>query len=204
MNANRHLLMTPLRMSCGLGLTAAALLVASSTDAGASTTPQLSIAVDSSRTSAAVGDLLPYAITVRNLGGTAITGLKISQSVPTGLRFKSADLAGTAHPLSIEWSVNLKAGGTATVHSTMTVTKTPPELLRLATVACARSIAKAPPIVCAASSAQLPAGAAAERAAAQPPDRNATKTVYVAGAGGALAIGAAVVIITRRRRHKPA
>jgi uncharacterized repeat protein (TIGR01451 family) len=204
MNASRHLLTTPLRISCGLGLAASALLVGGTIDAAASTTPQLSIAVDSNRTSAAVGDVLPYAITIRNLGGTAITGLKISQSVPTGLRFKSADLAGKAHPLSIEWSVNLKAGGTATVHSTMTVTNTPPELLRLATVACARSIAKAPPIVCAAHSAQLPAGALAERAAAQAPDHDAVKTEYVAGAGGVLAVGAAVVVITRRRRRKTA
>lgn len=56
--------------------------------------PQLSIAVDNGRTTAAAGDKLTYTIAVHNLGTADIADLHVSQSMPTGLKFTSADSAG--------------------------------------------------------------------------------------------------------------
>jgi uncharacterized repeat protein (TIGR01451 family) len=70
----------------------------------AAPSPPLNIAIDDGRTSVAAGDPLPYAITVRNLGSTPITGLQVSQSLPAGLTFGSADSAGQARSGTVMWS----------------------------------------------------------------------------------------------------
>ena len=124
-------------------------------------TPQLSIALDNGHTSVVSGDTLEYTLTIQNLGAADIPGLLITQTVPTGLEFGSADSRGTVDGGNVHWTLDLKHAATDTVHTRMTVTATPPELLRLATVACASLAADGPPIVCAAHSDQLPAGAAA-------------------------------------------
>jgi len=173
--------------------------------------PQLSISVDNGRTSAAIGDRPTYTITVRNLGTTRVTGLRVTQSVPTGLKLRSADSAGTLKSGMVSWRLNLKATSKATLHTTMTVSPTPKELLRLATVACASVSAKAPPIVCATHSDQLPAGAAAQaagktRAAGATGPGSATGTTtartrwYVAGGlGGMVMLIGALALMARRR-----
>jgi uncharacterized repeat protein (TIGR01451 family) len=172
------------------------------------TTPQLRIAVDNGRTSVAVGDKPTYTITLDNLGTTAITGLVVTQSVPTGLNLTSADSSGVATAGLVSWRVNLKASGKATIHTTMTVSKTPKDVLRLATVACASTAVKGPPIVCAAHSDLLPAGAAAEAGKARAkvvPGATARSTGpnwwYVAGGVGAIAgvVAALATLIARRR-----
>jgi uncharacterized repeat protein (TIGR01451 family) len=172
-------------------------------------TPQLSIALENGRTSAAVGDTATYTITVRNLGNTRLTGLQVTQSVPTGLSFRSADSAGVAKAGTVSWRLNLEASGKATLHTKMSVSKTPKDLLRLASVSCASASTEGPPIVCATDSDQLPAGVAAEArkagaatgsgTAATPSDRNGW---YAAGGLGGIVLvtGVFVVLMLRRRR----
>jgi uncharacterized repeat protein (TIGR01451 family) len=162
--------------------------------------PQLSIAVDNGKTSTTTGDTLDYAITIRNLGTADVAGLKVTQTMPAGLTFKTADAAGTEKTGGIGWTVDVATAGEAVLHSTMAVTDTPPELLRLATVACASMSADGPPIVCASHSDQLPAGAsavAAAAAAAAPP--SSLLPWYVAGGIAVVLIAVLIVVVLRRR-----
>ncbi len=197
---------------------ATAVLAATSVSAPVTTTapagdaaaaPQLSIAVDDGKTATAEGDSLTYTVTVRNLGTTPVTGLHVTQSVPTGLTFGSADTAGVAKPGTVEWTVDLAATSEAVVHTTMTVAATPAELLRLATVACANQTSTSPPIVCASDSDQLPAGAAAGTvppsatdAGLAPTESERSPGVLIGGlVGAALLVGILVVWLTRRPRR---
>jgi uncharacterized repeat protein (TIGR01451 family) len=129
---------------------------------------QLSIAISNGRKRVKAGDSITYTVSVTNQGTAAVKRLRVVQSVPPGLTFRSADQDGTADRSGVHWDVDLKVAGKVTRRSTMTVTKTPSQLLRLATVACASMSIKAPPIVCAADSDVLPAGAAAQAAAPKP------------------------------------
>ena len=156
--------------------------------------PQLSIAVDNGRTSAAAGDTLDYAITIRNLGTTDVVGLTVTQSMPAGLSLEAADSAGTKQAGGVGWTIDLATAGEAVLHSTMAVTDTPPELLRLATVACA-SLTDGQPIVCASHSDQLPAGASAEAAAPS----SGLLQWYAAGGIAVVLIAVSVVVVVRRR-----
>ena len=174
--------------------------------AGAPASPQLSIAIDNGRKSATSGDTLDYVITVQNLGTADVDGLLIAQSLPSGLDFGTADAGGTADASDITWNLDLKASTTATFHTTMTVTATPAELLRLASVVCASSSAGGPPIVCAAHSDQLPAGAAAEAAAsalagdATSPASGISSWWYLGGGIGLVVVVAALAVLLVRRR----
>ncbi len=163
--------------------------------------PQLSIAIDNGQTSAVTGDKLTYTVTVKNLGANAVTGLVVSQTMPTGLKLVSADSSGTAKSGKVTWPLSLKVAATATFHTTMLVGSTPAELLRLASVACASLAANGAPIVCAAHSDQLPAGAAGQAAGA-PADR----TWWYVGGGIAVivVVAAATLIVVRRRSARVA
>ena len=171
--------------------------------------PQLSIAIDNGRTSTTTGDKLDYVITVSNLGTTDIDGLLVNQTLPAGMTFGSADSSGTADAGKVSWTVDLKATETATLHTSMTVTATPAELLRLATVACASISADGPPIVCASDSDQLPAGAAAEAAAsalagdATTPASGISSWWYLGGGIGVVVVVAALAVLLVRRRAAP-
>jgi uncharacterized repeat protein (TIGR01451 family) len=123
--------------------------------------PLLSIAIDNGRTSAAAGDELTYKITIRNLGTTEAERLEISQSLPAGLTFVSADNGGTAGAGRVTWPVDLKTGQEATFTTVARLGQTPAELHRLARVACATADGAEKPLVCATHSDLLPAGAAA-------------------------------------------
>ena len=176
---------------------------------GAPAGPQLSITVDNGRTSTAVGDTVDYRITIQNLGVTDVDGLSVTQSVPTGLAFDSADAAGTAGAGGVDWDLDLKATQSATFHTTMTVVATSDDLLRLATVACA-SIPAGPPIVCASDSDQLPAGASADAAAAalagddvSTPMSGVSSRWYLGGGIGVVVVVAALTILLVRRRATP-
>ena len=204
--------MTPANASlkglAALGAGVALLLVGGAPGADAATSkPSLSIAIDNGRTSTTVGDVLVYTITVRNLGPEAADQLHIGQSLPTGLTFQSAKPVAKAGSGAIGWTVDLRPGATATLHSTSVVSKTGPELLRLASVACASSSPTAAPIVCASHSDQLPAGAlqaareGAPAAAGAPSQTPWARIVGIAG-GGAVVV-AAVVLVARRRRLSP-
>ncbi len=165
--------------------------------------PQLSIAVDDGRTSTTAGETLEYAITIRNLGTAGVRDLQVTQTLPAGLSLEKADAAGSQRAGSVGWTLDLAAAGNVVVHSTTKVSDTPPELLRLATVACASMSAGGPPIVCASHSDQLPAGATAEAAARAPSIGPAWW--YVAGGIGLLAAVALVLVLRRRtaaRHHQ--
>lgn len=179
---------------------------------GSADAPQLRITVDNGVTSTTTGDTLTYAITVQNLGSAEVPGLLVTQSMPAGLTFVSADAGGTAKAGSVSWTLDLNTSATATLHTTTTVLATPPELLRLATVACAAPSADAAPTVCATDSDQLPAGAAAQAeagqaTAAQPATAASTGGTiwwYIAGAVVVFLAAVAAVLLTRRHRQRPA
>jgi uncharacterized repeat protein (TIGR01451 family) len=207
---NRSLLAV---LGVALGVTVAALAAPTALAAGGtsaatqglpSSAPQLSIAVDNGHTTATAGDTLTYTISVQNLGTAGVAHLHVTQSMPAGLKFKSADSAGKATAGSVSWTLDLKTAGETKVHSTMTVLDTPPELLRMATVACASTSADDPPIVCAAHSDQLPAGvsaaAAARESTAPGSDGIDPRLLSLGIAAAALVVAALVVVLVRRRR----
>jgi uncharacterized repeat protein (TIGR01451 family) len=166
--------------------------------------PQLSITVDNGRTATTAGDVLEYVITIRNLDSADVEGLSVTQTVPGGLRFESADAEGVLGDHGVHWSATVPAGGEAVHHSTMTVLETPAELLRLATVACASTADQGPPIVCASHSDQLPAGAAADAASATPLQASSGSLAwwwYLSASFG-LACAGVVALATVRRRGK--
>jgi uncharacterized repeat protein (TIGR01451 family) len=198
----------PLRHAAGVlvGVALAVLLTAApawaagkgTESAATKPAPQLSIAIDNGRTSAAAGDTLDYAITIRNLGTADVVGLTVTQSMPTGLSLEAADSAGTEQAGGVSWTMDLATAGEAVLHSSMTVTDTPPELLRLATVACASMSVTGPPIVCAAHSDQLPAGASAAAAAAAASSPGLLRW-YVVGGIAVVLVAVSVVVLVRRR-----
>ena len=69
--------------------------------------------------------------------------------------------ARRARPRAGQVAAGIPAGGTGTFHVAARVARTPPRLLRLATVACASAQGGSRPIVCAAHLDRLPAAAAA-------------------------------------------
>jgi uncharacterized repeat protein (TIGR01451 family) len=181
--------------------------------AGADTAkPQLRIAVDNGREFTDKGDRLEYAVTVSNLGGAKIRDLLITQSVPAGATFESADDRGVYRAGKVTWKLNLKASKNVVLRASMTVASTPDEELRLATVACAQILTTGAPLVCASDSDQLPAGAAAEtaqRAAEQIAAGSDSRVWWYAG-GAVAVIGAAVGVLlvvrarsATSRRHRP-
>ncbi len=177
-----------------------ALAKSTATSTGAATAPQLRISVDNGRTSATVGDSVNYVLTIQNLGSADAPGLQITQSVPVGLKFKSADAGGIVSAGNVRWTMDLTAAKTAVFHTAMTVSATPKDLLRLATVACASLSVKAPPLVCASHSDQLPAGAAA--AAIAPASTPTTHTWWWYVGGGivlVLLLGVVMALLARRR-----
>lgn len=206
---SRHTALTgaTVTLAATLSLLSVSASAAPATPKSSTKPPQLSIAVNNGHASAVAGDRLAYTVTVTNLGG-AINQLWVTQSVPAGARFGTADAQGRQHAGAITWRVKVKASGKAVLHTTMTVAAhTPQDLMRLATVTCAKVSAKGPPLVCAADSDQLPAGAAAEATAARAaaPAGLWTRLQSQAVVVGAAAVGMALVVaflIRRRRRRR--
>ena len=202
----------------GGGLAMSVLLVAS--PAGAADRapyPKLSISVDNGRTSVDVGDTLDYTITVENIGADAVRDLQVTQTMPEGLVFESADRGGAAGKGLVVWSVDLAPGRTRTLHATMTVGPTPDEVLRLASVACASLSAKKEPLVCDTHSDELPAGsrarereeaataaqvAVAAEASSTWSDSTPARAALLGGA--ALVVALTELIIRHHRRRGPA
>lgn len=167
--------------------------------AEAAPAPQLSIGVDNGRTSATAGDTLTYVVTVRNLGTDAVKGLAVTQNAPSGLKVESVDPAGTVGASGPEWTVDLDVGAEAVFHSTMTVSPTSPELMRLATVACA-ALSGGQPIVCASHSDQLPAGAARDALSSPAVPASGGFGWWLTGGGLVLALVAGLLVLVARRR----
>ncbi|MEH1167744.1 hypothetical protein V6V47_20400 [Micromonospora sp. CPCC 205539] len=160
--------------------------------------PLLSITVDDGRTAVAAGDELTYRVTVRNLGTAKVAGIKVSQSLPSGLALISADRGGKARDGAVNWAVDLKVGEESTFTTKARVGETPKDLLRLATVACASAKDGVKPLVCATHSDLLPAGAVV------PATKGAgTSWLWYAGAAVALLVlGAAAFVLVRRYRQR--
>lgn len=138
------------------------LLGAAGTAQADSGPPQLSIRVDDGQTDASSGTTLRYVLTVTNLGGERVRDLAVSQTVPPNTTLGPLDRGGRATKGVVRWQVDVPAGKSVTLRTSVEVGKDLPSgELRLATVACATTSPKASPIVCAADSDQLPAGAAA-------------------------------------------
>jgi uncharacterized repeat protein (TIGR01451 family) len=80
--------------------------------------PQLSITVDNGSTSARSGDELGYTVTVTNVGSQKVRDLRVSQTVPDGASFVSADHDGDEAKGTIRWSVDLDPAEKITVRTT--------------------------------------------------------------------------------------
>jgi len=193
-------------VAIGVALTTLAAAFHPTSTAVGAVAPRLSISVDNGRTTTTAGDVLEYSITIRNLDSTDVEGLAVTQTVPDGLRFESADAEGVLGDRSINWSATLPAGGEAVHHSKMTVLDTSADLLRLATVACAHTTTQDAPIVCASHSDQLPAGAAAEAAKIAPPPTLSSnlRWGYLTASFGLFCAGVAALVTVRRRRKRRA
>ncbi len=174
--------------------------------------PQLRIAVDDGRRSAAVGDSLAYTISVDNLGVQPVKGLMVTQTIPAGVQFHSARPDVSARRGSLTWHVDLGVAGKATMHSVMSLRPTPRQLLRLATVVCATLSPAGAPIVCASHSDELAAGAAEtsaagaavaaqQRAGAHTSTAFAQRWWYAGGGFLVVAVAISLFVVRDRRRR---
>lgn len=168
--------------------------------------PQLSISVDDGQPSATAGDTLSYTLTVTNLGTERIKNLLVTQTVPATSRLVSADSRGVKTKTDVTWKVNLDATAKVVLHTKLAVLSSPDEVLRFATIACAKVSAKSAPLVCASDSNQLPAGAAAQAQSESPPDASWWSTPHLwwyIGGGLAVLVVAFAVAYARSRRQPP-
>jgi uncharacterized repeat protein (TIGR01451 family) len=184
--------------------TASASRPAAAAKASRPAVPGLSISVTDGRTAAKPGDQLTYLVSVKDIGTLSAPHLKVTQTLPAGLKFLSASRHGVAAGGQVAWLTGIQAGGAETFRVVTQVTRTPAHLLRLAAVACAAPQGSARPIVCAAHLDQLPAVAATPAPTASG-SLGRVLPAYVGGALAVLAVGALIVIVARRavRRRLP-
>jgi uncharacterized repeat protein (TIGR01451 family) len=151
----------------------------------------LTISVTDGRHSVRVGDLVRYTIKIRDIGQAGVRGLRIVDTLPSGMKLISATGHYASHASKLTWPVNLPAGRTSTFRFTGRVGPTPKQLLRLATIACASRKGSVAPLVCAAHSDELPAGAvaAAARTGQSPPGSPASHS-------GAFSFGVVALLLT--------
>jgi uncharacterized repeat protein (TIGR01451 family) len=160
--------------------------------------PALTISVGDGRKAANAGDRLTYLVSVKNGGTGGAPHLKITLTLSAGLDFLSASPHAVPARGQVAWSAGIPAGGTGTFHVAARVARTPPRLLRLATVACASAQGGSRPIVCAAHLDRLPAAAAASAPRAAGP-AGTVPLGWIVAALAALAAGVLGVIARRRR-----
>lgn len=174
--------------------------------------PGLRISIGDGRTMAQVGDRLTYTVLVQNSGARRSPPLKITQTLPPGLRLVSASSHGVARASGVTWHADLPPGGKDTFSLRVQVTRLAARQSRLAAVACAALADSRTPIVCAAHLDRLPgapAAASARRAATSSGRRAAapvTRTVpsYAVGVLAVLAAAALVIVAGRRVRRRRA
>jgi uncharacterized repeat protein (TIGR01451 family) len=168
--------------------------------------PGLRISITDGRTTVQAGDRLTYTVLVQNTGARKTPPLKITQTLPPGLRFVSASGHGVAKAGSVTWHADLASAGKDTFSLQAQVTRPAARQSRLAAVACAALAGSRTPIVCAAHLDRLPGvpAAASGRRAATAAVR--TLPSYAVGifavlAAAVLAIVAGLRIRVRRRRR---
>jgi uncharacterized repeat protein (TIGR01451 family) len=162
----------------------------------------LSISVTDGRTAVKPGDQLTYRVSIKDSGTLGAPRLKITQTLPSGLKFLSASRHGVAAGGQVAWLTGIPAGGAQTFSMVAQVTRTPAQLLRLAAVACAADQGSTRPIVCAAHLDQLPAVAASPSAKASGSSLGRDLPAYAGATLVVLAIGALTVFVARRH-HLP-
>jgi uncharacterized repeat protein (TIGR01451 family) len=167
--------------------------------------PALSIDVSDGTTTAKPGDVLSYTVNIRNIGSASAPPLDIALMLPPAFRLLSASGNGAQAAGQVKWRVNLQAGRSGTFRVVGRVGRTPGQLLRLDAIACATTAKGAKPIVCAASSDELPAGvAAAARARAVAPSADhLIRYVLVAAAALVLVLVLGGIALIARRRLVP-
>ncbi len=121
--------------------------------------PQLTISISDGRKSVQAGERLTYTVLVSNGGGRE-QHLKITQTLPPGLRLVSANRSGLASRNLVTWRSGVPARGTQTFRLTAQVIRTPARVTQLASIACAAA-GSVRPLVCAAAMNRIPASAAA-------------------------------------------
>lgn len=170
--------------------------------------PALSIAISDGRQTARPGMLLTYAVQIHNIGRIGVPRLNVEQMIPPGLKLISVSRHGVRGAQQVRWQVNLPPGQAGTFRVVARVGKTPRQILRLATVACASAGAHGRPIVCATDSDQLPAGAiAAAHVGQASPGRGHLRSVSALLAAVVVVVAATgawwVAIRRRRAPHGP-
>jgi uncharacterized repeat protein (TIGR01451 family) len=155
--------------------------------------PGLRISIGDGRTTVQAGDQLTYTVLVQNSGARRSPPLKITQTLPPGLRFVSASGRGVAKAGSVTWHADLPAGGKDTFSLQAQVTRLAARQSRLAAVACTTLAGSRTPIVCAAHLDRLPGvpGAASGRRATTA----AASTLPNYAVGVLAVLGAAVLVI---------
>jgi uncharacterized repeat protein (TIGR01451 family) len=154
--------------------------------------PALSIGISDGRQTARPGMLLTYAVQIHNIGRIGVPRLNVEQMIPPGLKLISVSRHGVRSAGQVRWQVNLPPGHADTFRLVARVGKTPRQILRLATVACASAGAHGRPIVCATDSDQLPAGAvAAARVSQTSPGRGHLQSASIILAAVVVVVAAA-------------
>jgi len=168
-------------------------------------TPSLSIGVSDGTNTAKPGDLLSYTVDIRNLGSASAPPLVVALMLPPAFKLLSASGDGAKAAGQVKWQVSLPASHSGAFRVVGRVGDTPRQLLRLDAIACATAGKGVKPIVCAAASNELPAGAAAAaaahaRLAAAPAAHHLIRYVLVTAAAVVLLLLLAGVALFARRR----
>lgn len=171
----------------------------------------LSIEVSDGVDGLAPGDVAEYEVTLRNDGEDEISGVLVSQGVPSQLEIVATDgerVDGEqAQGGLVVWERDMAPGEVVSGRIAARLTGAPGAAWRVVTTACAQTDRSAPPVVCATDADLLPepAGPAAEAAgaahAADPGLPLPTRAQAAVAGGGALVLlaGAVLFVLWRRR-----
>jgi uncharacterized repeat protein (TIGR01451 family) len=176
---------------------------ATATSGAGQNSPALSIDVSDGTNTAKPGDLLSYTVNIRNIGSASTPLLEVALTLPPAFRLLSASGDGTRGAGQVKWRVSLPVGRSSTFRVAGRVGRTPGQLLRLDAIACATTGKGVKPIVCAASSDELPAGIAAAvraRAVAAPSADHLIRYLLVAVAALVLVLVLGGLALIARRR----
>ena len=164
--------------------------------------PALSIDVSDGTNTAKPGDVLSYKVNIRNIGSASAPPLEVALILPPAFKLLSASGDGAQHAGQVKWRVSLQADRSSAFRVVGRVGRTPGQLLRLDAIACATTGKDVKPIVCAASSDEMPAGiaaAAATRAAAPSADHLIRYVLVAAAVLVLVLVLGGLALIARRR-----